>query len=46
MIAEIAAVMELEGTIYEVASTIHPHPSISEVIYEAAVQAVHMLEKR
>ena len=43
MISEVAAVMELEGTVYELASSIHPHPSISEVIYEAAVHAVEQL---
>ena len=46
MIAEVAALIEAEGTVYELASTIHPHPSISEAIYEAAVQAERMLEKK
>ena len=45
MIAEVAALVEAEGTVYELASTIHPHPSISEAIYEAAVQAERMLLK-
>ncbi|MCK5807319.1 MAG: FAD-dependent oxidoreductase, partial [Mycoplasmataceae bacterium] len=45
MIAELAAVKELEGTVYELAATIHPHPSISEAIYEAAVHAVEQLKK-
>lgn len=40
MIAEIALNMQLEGTIFELADTIHPHPSIAEGIYEAAVHAV------
>ena len=36
MIAEICIAMKLESTIEEVADTIHPHPSISEIIMEAA----------
>ena len=36
MIAEIAAVMRCEGTIEELADTIHPHPTVSEIIMEAA----------
>ena len=36
MIGEIAAVMRSEGTVEELADTIHPHPSISEIILEAA----------
>lgn len=36
MIAEIAAVMKCEGTIDELADTIHPHPTVSEIIMEAA----------
>ena len=45
MIAEIATLMETEGTIYELAGTVHPHPSIAEVIYEAALHAIDQLEK-
>lgn len=44
MIAEIATVMELEGTVFELADSIHPHPTISEIIYEAARDAVFHLE--
>ena len=40
MIAEIAAVMNCEGTIHELASTIHPHPTLSEMIGEAANDAL------
>ena len=36
MISEISAVMKSEGTIGEVADTIHPHPTVSEIIMEAA----------
>lgn len=36
MIAEVAAVMRCEGTYEELAATIHPHPTLSEIIMEAA----------
>ena len=36
MIAEICAVMKSEGTIEELEDTIHPHPTFSEMIMEAA----------
>jgi Pyruvate/2-oxoglutarate dehydrogenase complex, dihydrolipoamide dehydrogenase (E3) component, and related enzymes len=36
MIAEICVAMKLESTIEEVADTIHPHPTVSEIIMEAA----------
>ncbi|MBO4563348.1 MAG: dihydrolipoyl dehydrogenase [Clostridia bacterium] len=36
MIAELAAVMKLGGTVKDVADTIHPHPTVSEVVMEAA----------
>ena len=34
--AEVAAVMECEGTVAEIGRTVHPHPTISEVVMEAA----------
>lgn len=34
--AEVTAVMECEGTIAELGSTVHPHPTVSEVVMEAA----------
>lgn len=34
--AEVAAVMECEGTIAEIGNTVHPHPTVSEVLMEAA----------
>jgi dihydrolipoamide dehydrogenase len=40
MIAEAAAYMSIEGTIYDVAQTIHAHPTISEIFMEAAFDAV------
>jgi dihydrolipoamide dehydrogenase len=36
MIAELVAVMALEGGYQEVARIVHPHPTISEAIFEAA----------
>ena len=36
MISEVSAVMKSEGTIEELADTIHPHPTVSEIIMEAA----------
>ncbi|AEM68911.1 dihydrolipoyl dehydrogenase [Mycoplasma putrefaciens] len=36
MISEITAVIECEGTITEIANTIHPHPTMSEAIGEVA----------
>ena len=41
MIAEVAAAMKAEATIEEIADTIHPHPTVSEIIMEAA----HDVEK-
>lgn len=47
MIAEAAAAMTLEATAEEIAMTIHPHPTVSEVMHEAmhAVggKAIHFL---
>ncbi|MDO9510784.1 MAG: dihydrolipoyl dehydrogenase [Bacteroidales bacterium] len=40
MIAEAAAFMQVESTIYDVAKTIHAHPTISEVFMEAGFSAV------
>ncbi len=39
MLAEICAVMRSEGTIDELADTIHPHPTFSEMLMEAAHDA-------
>lgn len=36
MIAEMCVAMKLESTIEEIADTIHPHPTVSEIIMEAA----------
>lgn len=40
LIAEIGVTMELEGTAYELAHTIHPHPTLSEIVMEAAHGAI------
>jgi len=40
MIAEASAYMQIEGTIYDVASTIHAHPTVSEIFMEAGFEAV------
>ena len=40
MIAEASAYMSLEATIYDVASTIHAHPTVSEIFMEAGFEAV------
>ena len=39
MIAEIVTVMELGGTIEQLGSAVHPHPTVSEIIKEAAHDA-------
>lgn len=39
MIAELAVAMNAEATIEELAYTIHPHPTVSEIIMEAAHDA-------
>lgn len=36
MISEISVLMKAEGTVEELADTIHPHPTVSEMIMEAA----------
>lgn len=40
MIAEASAYMELEATVYDIAQTVHAHPTISEVFMEAGFEAV------
>lgn len=36
MIAEIAALMNAEGTVEDICNTVHPHPTVSESVMEAA----------
>jgi len=40
MIAEATASLELEATVHDLAKTVHPHPTLSEVVMEAAHGAV------
>ncbi len=50
LIGELALAMELEATAFDVGFTIHPHPTISEAIMEAAEfvhgRAIHIVNKR
>jgi len=38
MISEAAAYMQIEGTVYDIAQTIHAHPTVSEVFMEAGFE--------
>lgn len=40
LISEIAVTMELEGTAHELASAIHPHPTLSELTMETAMAVI------
>ncbi len=40
MISEAAAFMSVDGTVYDVAQTIHAHPTVSEIFMEAGFDAV------
>ncbi len=40
LIAELGVTMKLEGTAYELAETIHAHPTLSEIVMEAAHGAI------
>jgi len=40
MIAEAGALMETDGTVYDIAKTIHAHPTVSEIFMEAGFDAV------
>lgn len=39
MIAEAAMVLQLEGTVFDVAKTVHAHPTVSEIFMEAGFAA-------
>jgi dihydrolipoamide dehydrogenase len=49
MIGESVTSMELEGTIYDLAKAIHPHPTLSEIAVEAAQgiidKPIHIFKK-
>lgn len=40
MISKLVAVMQIEGTVHDLSHTVHPHPTLSEAIVEAAHGAV------
>ncbi len=40
MISKAVAVMQLEGTVYDLAKTVHPHPTFAEAMVEAAYGAI------
>lgn len=40
MISEAIITMQIEGTIYDIAKAIHPHPTLSEIMMEAAFGAI------
>lgn len=40
MIAEASAYMQLESTVYDIAKTVHAHPTISEIFMEAGFEGV------
>lgn len=50
MIAEAVASMELEATVHDLAKTVHPHPTLSEIVMEAAHgaldQPIHIMSKK
>lgn len=41
MISEAVVSMEMEGTVHDVAKAIHPHPTLSEIVMEAAHGAIN-----
>ncbi|MFT7616167.1 MAG: dihydrolipoamide dehydrogenase [Candidatus Woesearchaeota archaeon] len=45
VISEAALLIEMAGTVDDLALTIHPHPTISESLVEAADNILHQLEK-
>ena len=40
MIAEAGALMEIEGTVFDLARSVHAHPTVSEIFMEAGFEAV------
>lgn len=40
MISQAVTIMQLEGTVYDLAKTIHPHPTFAEAMVEAAYGAI------
>lgn len=50
LISEAVVTLELEGTVHDLAKAIHPHPTSSEVVMEAAHavlgQAIHVFKRK
>lgn len=50
LIAEIASYMHFEGTVFDIESTIHSHPTLSEIVPESALdsigEAIHKFNPR
>ncbi len=44
MIAEASAFMQIEASVYDVAKTVHAHPSIAEIFIDASKQAIDDLD--
>ncbi len=40
LIAEAAVLMQLEGTVYDLAATLHAHPTVSEIFFESGMEGV------
>ena len=45
LVSELALAIEMGATVEDLAMTIHPHPTLGEVIMEAAENAVRKMEK-
>ncbi|NLB23124.1 MAG: dihydrolipoyl dehydrogenase, partial [Clostridium sp.] len=40
MISKLVAIMQIEGTVHDLSHAVHPHPTLSEAIVEAAYGAI------
>ncbi|QTX02652.1 dihydrolipoamide dehydrogenase [Candidatus Phytoplasma luffae] len=40
LITEISVIMKKKGTVHDIANTIHPHPTLSELIHETVLGAI------
>jgi dihydrolipoamide dehydrogenase len=45
MIAEASLLLEMEGTVYDLARTVHAHPTISEIFFEMGKHGVSGLSR-
>ncbi|MGE5342936.1 MAG: dihydrolipoyl dehydrogenase family protein [Candidatus Omnitrophota bacterium] len=45
MMAEASLLMQMEGTVFDVASTVHAHPTLSEVLLEAGLNAAYSIDE-